>query len=88
MEADYVYFYHTQIIYKCFVVCYISIFKVWLPINISFKFNGKRIPDRCVTSHDIDKNIHFGLSSWQKNAVVNRKEIDLAMPQENLKRRK
>ena len=57
-------------------------------INISFKIDGKTIPDRCVTSHDIDKNIHFGLSSWQKNAVVNRKEIDLAMPQENLKRRK
>ena len=39
-------------------------------INISFKINGKRIPDKCVTTHDIDKNIQFGLSSWQKKDTM------------------
>ena len=58
-------------------------------IDKSLKINEKIIPDRCVTSHDIDKNIQFASSSWQKMTLCSsRKEIDLAMPQGGLKRRK
>ena len=53
----------------------------------------KTFPTNVTTliSHDIDKNIQLGTSSWQKITHCNsrsRKEIDLSMPQGDLKRGK